>query len=144
MVWILPVNPEKGPYLPLQYIELRITRRSRLERPDTWTRRRRKGGSPNDCFPGLFRCDILVRVTQDKVFMEAYKTLLATLFDFKPEHEPVLTKVGANFLRIFELADSIKLAFDDLESRKESERTAEHTERTCSASSAAESAGKER
>ncbi|GBP17482.1 hypothetical protein EVAR_8830_1 [Eumeta japonica] len=47
--------------------------------------------------------------------MEAYKAILATLDDSKPEHDVVLTKVDA---------DSIKLAFGDLGCGKELERTA--------------------
>ncbi|GBP81999.1 hypothetical protein EVAR_62876_1 [Eumeta japonica] len=45
-------------------------------------------------------------------FMETYKTLLATVDDSK--HEAVLAHVDTDFLRIFELADSIKLTFEDL------------------------------
>ncbi|GBP09346.1 hypothetical protein EVAR_5776_1 [Eumeta japonica] len=50
--------------------------------------------------------------------MQAYEALLATLNDAKSEHEAVLTKMYADFLRIFELADLIKLAFDILRCRK--------------------------
>ncbi|GBP83419.1 hypothetical protein EVAR_62433_1 [Eumeta japonica] len=46
--------------------------------------------------------------------MEEYEAMLATLDDSKPEHEAVLDKVDADFLRIFELADSIQLAFKDI------------------------------
>ncbi|GBP73168.1 hypothetical protein EVAR_59057_1 [Eumeta japonica] len=56
-------------------------------------------------------------------FMEAYEALLVILNNCKSEHETMLTKVDANFLRIFELTDSIKLAFDDLRCAKESEST---------------------
>ncbi|GBP04115.1 hypothetical protein EVAR_68151_1 [Eumeta japonica] len=56
--------------------------------------------------------------------MDSYEALLATYDESKPEHEVVLTKVDADFLQIFELADSIELALDDLECGKESEGTA--------------------
>ncbi|GBP82694.1 hypothetical protein EVAR_62113_1 [Eumeta japonica] len=57
-------------------------------------------------------------------FVEAYEALLATLNDPKPKREALLTKVDADFLRIIELADSIKLAFNHFGCGKESERTA--------------------
>ncbi|GBP95707.1 hypothetical protein EVAR_100814_1 [Eumeta japonica] len=56
--------------------------------------------------------------------MEAYKALLVISDDFKHEHEAVLTKVDADFLTIFELADCIELAFDGLRYEEESKRTA--------------------
>ncbi|GBP21432.1 hypothetical protein EVAR_12033_1 [Eumeta japonica] len=58
-------------------------------------------------------------------FEEACEALLTTLDDSKSDHEAVLTKVDADFLRIFELADCIKLAFDDSGCGKEWERAAE-------------------
>ncbi|GBP64302.1 hypothetical protein EVAR_88254_1 [Eumeta japonica] len=57
-------------------------------------------------------------------FMKAYEALPSTLNDSKPEHEAILAKVDADFLRIFELADSINLTSDDLGYGKESKRTA--------------------
>ncbi|GBP58572.1 hypothetical protein EVAR_40855_1 [Eumeta japonica] len=56
--------------------------------------------------------------------MEAYEALLANLDDSKPKHESILTKVDANFLQIFELADTNKLTLDDSECGKKSERRA--------------------
>ncbi|GBP92146.1 hypothetical protein EVAR_66637_1 [Eumeta japonica] len=57
-------------------------------------------------------------------FMKECEPLLATLDDSKPEHEAVLAKVDPDFLQIFKLADSIKLALVDLGCGKELERTA--------------------
>ncbi|GBP11210.1 hypothetical protein EVAR_6031_1 [Eumeta japonica] len=51
--------------------------------------------------------------------------LLVTLDGSKPEHKVVPAKVNVDFLRIFELADSIKLALDDLGCRKKSKHKVE-------------------
>ncbi|GBP00979.1 hypothetical protein EVAR_2275_1 [Eumeta japonica] len=56
--------------------------------------------------------------------MEAYEALLATLNDSKTGHKAVLAKVDADYLKIFELTNSIKQAFNDLRCGKESEHTA--------------------
>ncbi|GBP92571.1 hypothetical protein EVAR_70945_1 [Eumeta japonica] len=47
-------------------------------------------------------------------FMEAYGESVTTFDDCKPQHGAILTKVDADFLKIFGLTDSIKLAFGDL------------------------------
>ncbi|GBP28769.1 hypothetical protein EVAR_19811_1 [Eumeta japonica] len=69
-------------------------------------------------------------------FMEAYEALLAISDDSKPEHEAVLVKMNVDFLRIFEIADSIKLAFDDLGCGKKSEHAVGHSSNSASSADA--------
>ncbi|GBP39610.1 hypothetical protein EVAR_26693_1 [Eumeta japonica] len=61
---------------------------------------------------------------------------LATLDDSKPEYETILAKEDADFLRIFELADSIRLDFNNLGYGKESKRTVEHSSNSASSADA--------
>ncbi|GBP97671.1 hypothetical protein EVAR_100729_1 [Eumeta japonica] len=56
--------------------------------------------------------------------MLPYEELLMTLDKSKPEHEELQAKMDSDILRFFELASSIKLAFDYLGFGKESKYTA--------------------
>ncbi|GBP38002.1 hypothetical protein EVAR_13042_1 [Eumeta japonica] len=85
-------------------------RRSQLERPGHLGRDVRWMSSRSD---GLF-----LRIVSARAFFDkrdhGLKITAATLDDSRPEHEAVLAKVDADFFRILELADTVKLAFDDL------------------------------